>query len=124
MPGDDQQHELSGYVARGDVTIFDLDSLQQQQSRHESVEFQPCYEVRLKGEPISLTYVEFRILQLLVRRPYHAFSREQIVQAVATPESPVDDRSLDGHIASLRDKLGLFSDYVQTVPYVGYRFKL
>jgi hypothetical protein len=23
----------------------------------------------------------------------------------------------------LRDKLGFFADYIQTVPYIGYRFK-
>ena len=33
------------------------------------------------------------------------------------------EQALDEHIASLREKLGLFSDYVQSVPYVGYRFK-
>jgi DNA-binding winged helix-turn-helix (wHTH) protein len=30
---------------------------------------------------------------------------------------------LDQHITALRDQLGFFRDYVQTVPYMGYRFK-
>jgi hypothetical protein len=30
---------------------------------------------------------------------------------------------VDQHVASLLDQLGAFHDYVQAVPYIGYRFK-
>jgi DNA-binding winged helix-turn-helix (wHTH) protein len=33
------------------------------------------------------------------------------------------EEDIDQHIASLRNQLGFFHDFVQTVPYVGYRFK-
>ena len=33
------------------------------------------------------------------------------------------DETLDYHIRELRGKLGIFSDFVQTVPYIGFRFK-
>ncbi len=36
---------------------------------------------------------------------------------------PVTEETLDEHITALRDQLGVFYDYVQTVPHIGYRFK-
>lgn len=81
------------------------------------------YLVEISGQPINLDFVEFRILMFLSRSPYRAFTRKQIVAAVSTEAQPVTEEQLGGHINSLRGKLGLFSDYVQTVPYIGYRFK-
>jgi DNA-binding response OmpR family regulator len=74
-------------------------------------------------QPIQLGNVEFRILLYLASRHYHPFTRRAIAEAVTTDEQPVTEETLDEHIASLRDQLGVFYDYVQTVPYVGYRFK-
>jgi DNA-binding response OmpR family regulator len=78
---------------------------------------------RLGREPIRLSGVEFRILSFLAARPYHAFTRRRIAEAVSRPERPVTEESLDEHILGLRDKLGFFRDFVQSVPYIGYRFK-
>ena len=79
--------------------------------------------IEISGHPIRLEFIEFQILTFLARSPYRAFSRKQIVDAVGTEQQPVTEDELPNYIMSLRDKLGLFSDYVQTVPYVGYRFK-
>ena len=45
------------------------------------------------------------------------------VDAITSEDCSVTEETLDRHVMTLRDKLGLFSDYVQTVPYIGYRFK-
>ncbi len=125
MPGEEKSAEF-GYVAYGDLTVFDLEQFEteKRQQKHESVQPRSPYEIMLRGEPIPLSYTEYRILQLLVRKPYHAFSRRQIVDTVSVSEDPVTEATLDRHIASLRGKLGMFSDYIQSVPYIGYRFKL
>lgn len=81
------------------------------------------YLFRLGRQPVHLSLIEFRIIQLLSSKPYRAFPRAEIVSEVSTDEMPVSDATLDDHIRSLRDKLGVFSDYVQTVPYIGFRFK-
>ncbi len=81
------------------------------------------YVIKRGKKPISLTGVEWRILKLLASRPYHAFTPQHIAQAVTTENQPVTEDSLRDHISSLRDKLGFFADYVQTVPYIGYRFR-
>lgn len=72
---------------------------------------------------IRLNPVEFRILQFLAARPYHAFSRRCIAAAASTEDQPVTEQTLGRYIRSLRDQLGFYSDYIQKVPYVGYRFK-
>ena len=81
------------------------------------------YAVKLGKKPIVLSGIEWRILKFLSSKPYHAFTPRKIVEAVTTEAQPVTEDTLRGHIATLRDKLGFFADYVQTVPYIGYRFK-
>ena len=70
---------------------------------------------------------EYRFLLFLASRPYHAFSIKQILAAVnegpSPPDPPITESSLRDLVRRLRDKLGFFWDFVQPVPYIGYRFK-
>jgi len=72
---------------------------------------------------LRLSMVEFRIFEFLSRRPNQAFTRSRIAQAVSTGAQRVTAESLTRYIASLRGNLGFYSDYIQAVPYIGYRFK-
>jgi DNA-binding response OmpR family regulator len=72
---------------------------------------------------IRLTPVEYRILRFLASRPNQAFTRHSIAAAVSTASHTVTALTLGQHIHSLRGQLGFFSDYIQSVPYIGYRFK-
>ena len=81
------------------------------------------YQLKLGRGTIWLDAIEYRILRFLAARPYRAFTRKRIAQAVSTDSHPVTADSLGRHIKSLRDKLGFFADYIQSVPYIGYRFK-
>ena len=74
-------------------------------------------------DPIQLGSVEFRLLLYLAGRPYYPFTRRSIAEAISTKLEPVTADDVDSHVVTLRDQLGVFHDYVQTVPYVGYRFK-
>jgi DNA-binding response OmpR family regulator len=80
-------------------------------------------QVRITGRVVQTTNIEFAILKLLASRPYWAYAPRQITAAVRETGLSLDENAVDGQIASLRDKLGVFSDYVQTVPGIGYRFK-
>jgi DNA-binding response OmpR family regulator len=82
-----------------------------------------AYRLALGKEPIQLGLVESRILLYLASRPYHPFTRRSIANAVSSKQEQVEEVSVDRHVASLVDQLGVFHDYVQAVPYVGYRFK-
>jgi len=81
------------------------------------------YRIALGREVIELGVVEFRIISLLSARPYHAFSRQAIAEAVSTSDTPIAVAAIDEHIVSLMRQLGVFHDYIQAVPYIGYRFK-
>jgi two-component system alkaline phosphatase synthesis response regulator PhoP len=81
------------------------------------------HEVLVQGMPIDLTHTEFRILQLLARRQGWVFTRYQIINGVQGDNIAVTDRSVDVHIVSLRRKLGVCGEYIETIRGVGYRFK-
>ena len=81
------------------------------------------FQLAFGTQPIQLGNIEFRILLFLASRPYHAFKRRAIAEAVSSDWQAVTETDVDEHIASLRDQLGVLHDYVQSVPYIGYRFK-
>ena len=90
---------------------------------HELVIHPGRHEVLLRGQPVELTFTEFRLLQFLARKPGWAFSRSQIVDAVKGEDYPVTERSVDVQVAGLRKKMGELGHYIETVRGVGYRFK-
>jgi two-component system phosphate regulon response regulator PhoB len=79
--------------------------------------------VRVAGDPVDLTYTEFRVLLALASRPGWVFTRYQIVNAVRGEDYAVTDRAVDVQIAGLRKKLGVCGPYIETVRGVGYRFR-
>ncbi len=112
-----------------EIDIHALDNLVQRQNmplepRADDLPDSPwSYEIRRGLKPFKLNPVEWRILKVLASKPYHAFSPQQIAAAATTARHPITEQSLPGHITSLRQKLGLYADYVQSVPHIGYRFR-
>ena len=81
------------------------------------------HKVFVAGESIALTHTEFKLLLFLAQRPGMVLSRERILDGVFGYESESYDRTVDAHIKSLRKKMGLARDYIETVRGAGYRFK-
>ncbi len=81
------------------------------------------HELTLGGQPIHLTFTEFKVLHCLARRPGWVFTRYQIVDAVRGENYVVTERAVDVQIAGLRKKLGDAGRYIETVRGVGYRFR-
>lgn len=75
------------------------------------------------SEPLELTRSEFRLLESLVRQPGRAFSRTELIDAALGEDVMILERTIDVHIRALRRKLGDFSELVETVRGVGYRFR-
>lgn len=71
------------------------------------------------GEDISLTYKEFELLRLLVRRRGTVLTRDEILAAVWDYDFTGETRTVDMHIKALRQKLG--EGYITTVRSVGYK---
>ena len=79
------------------------------------------YTVSIADEPLDLTIVEFRLLELLARQPGKVFSRTQIMERINGMDYFAAERSVDVQIAGLRKKLGAYKDGIETVRSVGYR---
>ncbi|MEQ9462652.1 MAG: response regulator [Haliea sp.] len=57
------------------------------------------------GQSVELTPVEFRLLQALISRPGHVFSRDRLMALSYADSRIVSDRTIDTHIKNLRKKL-------------------
>ena len=62
-------------------------------------------QVRLHGEPLSLTATEFRLLEFLMNRPGVVFSREQLLNAAWGQDRAITDRAVDVYVLRLRQKV-------------------
>jgi len=81
------------------------------------------HELRVDGNPVTLSSTEFRVLYFLASRPGWVFSRQQILDGVHGDNYAITDRAVDVQIVGLRKKLGEAGKYIETVRGVGYRFK-
>lgn len=80
-------------------------------------------EVSVNGRLVPLTCTEFGILSCLATKPGWVFTRDQILDAARGEDNNTLDCSVNGHIASLRKKLGQAAALIETVRGVGYRLK-
>jgi len=80
------------------------------------------YEVWIKGKRIDLTLTEFKILQLLTKRPGWVYNRSQILDYLWGNDKIVIERTIDVHIRNLREKLGDYAYLIRNIRGVGYQF--
>ena len=76
----------------------------------------------IKGKPVALTKLEFKMLGFLMENRGKVFSRDQLLNGVWEGEAFVVDRTVDVHVKSIRGKLGKYRDCIETVRGSGYRF--
>lgn len=62
--------------------------------------------VSLEDIELELTNAEFNILEMLLRSPGQAFSKEELTEQALGRQYTAFDRSIDVHISNLRSKLG------------------
>ena len=82
--------------------------------------------VRVRGEEVQTTYVEFEILTALATNPGRVWTRDMLLTRIWGDSAYRDPRTIDVHIRHLREKLELDAkepEYLFTVRGVGYRFR-
>jgi two-component system, OmpR family, alkaline phosphatase synthesis response regulator PhoP len=82
-------------------------------------------EVTRNGRPLYLSAREFQLLRYLIERAGTTIPRVELLQSVWGYDSSTLTRTVDTHIASLRDKLEenpRHPELIATVPGVGYKF--
>ena len=72
---------------------------------------------------VDLTLKEFELLRLFLEKPKTAWSREQLFLRVWGDNYIGETRTLDMHIRTLRQKLGKYGEWIETVRGVGYRLE-
>ena len=95
-----------------DEKIYTLGELEVNPSKH---------TVTVSGTEITLTLKEFELLSLLFRHQGNVLNRDQILQEIWGYEFDGENRTVDVHIRTLRSKLGVCGDLVETVRGIGYR---
>ncbi|KIG15347.1 Phosphate regulon transcriptional regulatory protein PhoB (SphR) [Enhygromyxa salina] len=76
-------------------------------------------EVRVEGELVELTGLEFDLLVALLRRAGRVVPRAALLREAGRDDTSVGERTVDVHVSKLRKKLG-GHDKIKTVRGVGY----
>jgi two-component system alkaline phosphatase synthesis response regulator PhoP len=82
-------------------------------------------ELRRADQPVVLTLQEFKVLRFFVSRPEVVVSRQKLITAVWPKRNRSSRRTVDNHIARLRQKIEkdpAHPVYLLTVHGVGYKF--
>src|SRR5262249_30640337 len=82
-------------------------------------------DVRKSGESVSLAAKEIQLLRYLIDHRERVVTREEVLSAVWEYSSDVNSRTIDVHIAWLRQKLERDPQnpqHIQTIRGRGYRF--
>ena len=83
--------------------------------------------VRKEGEELRLTPLEFELLHALLKRRGAVASRKELLEEIWNHPDNVMTRTVDTHIAELRNKLEdtpSKPEYILTVPKIGYKLKI
>jgi two-component system alkaline phosphatase synthesis response regulator PhoP len=89
-----------------------------------TVDFRKC-ELRKKGEPVTLSNIEFRLLVYLIVYRERVVSNDELLEKVWKYDDTISTRTLYVHIAWLRKKIAREEKappFIKTVRGIGYRF--
>ncbi len=92
--------------------VYSMGSLSVNQTRH---------EVRIDGSEVTLTLKEFELLCLLMENKGRVLTRDQLLNRIWGYGFDGENRTVDVHIRTLRQKLGKCGEYIETVRGVGYK---
>ncbi len=81
------------------------------------------HTVTADGARVVLTYKEYQLLRLFLSHPGTAFTRDQLMEQVWGMDFYGESRTVDMHIRTLRQKLGVYGEHIETVRSVGYRWR-
>ncbi|HXY40014.1 MAG TPA: response regulator transcription factor [Vicinamibacteria bacterium] len=82
-------------------------------------------EVRRSGEPVELSSLEFKLLRYFIEHQGDLLSRRDLLEHVWGYPAVLQTRTVDVHVASLRQKLERHPakpEHIVTVHRMGYRF--
>ena len=78
--------------------------------------------VKIDDEEVFFPKKEFQLLHFLLSNRGKVLSREILLNQIWGENIYVVDRTIDVHVAKVREKLGGYADYIETIKGLGYRF--
>ena len=81
------------------------------------------HSVRINEKEVFFPKKEFQLLHFLLSNRGKVYSREILLNQIWGENIYVVDRTVDVHVAKVREKLGDYSEYIETIKGLGYRFK-
>jgi two-component system alkaline phosphatase synthesis response regulator PhoP len=97
------------------------------QNPHEALTYQNILLDRVRravyvdGQKIILTFKEYELLHYLFINIGIALTRDKVMEAIWGYDFEGETRTLDMHISSLRQKLGLAGEHIKTIRSIGYK---
>ena len=79
------------------------------------------HEVLVDGNPVTLTYKEFELLCYLMENEGIVLSRDRLLSQIWGYDFDGETRTVDVHIRTLRQKLGIGGSIIETIRGVGYK---
>ncbi|MEA4815559.1 MAG: response regulator transcription factor [Lachnospiraceae bacterium] len=76
------------------------------------------------GGRVMLTFKEFEVLRIFMSHPGMVFTRDQLLADIWGVEYYGETRTVDVHIRTLRQKLGLCGELIETIRGVGYKMEV
>jgi len=110
----------AAFLRRGRQTIQDI---------YEFADYRldiPARKLTHKGKEIKLSPKEFGLLELFLKKPGRALTRNEILNAVWGYDCFVGARSIDRFVTTLRNKIELdphSPTYIHTIREIGYKFE-
>ena len=77
--------------------------------------------VEVEGAPVALTLKEYELLCMLLKNRNMVLTRDRLLNQIWGYSFDGENRTVDVHIRTLRQKLGKAGDLIETVRGVGYK---
>jgi len=116
-------------IARVKANLKKSDSLVKKRKLPENISYGPIeidrksFSVLVDGETVYFPRKEFELLFFLLSNPGRVFNREMLLKEVWGNDIYVIERTVDVHMRKIREKLGKYSDLIETIKGVGYKVK-
>jgi two-component system phosphate regulon response regulator PhoB len=92
--------------------------------RWEGLEIDPTrHIVTMDGEELSLRPLEYKLLATFLTHPGKVYSRSDLLTEVWGISQDTNTRTVDTHVRRLRERLGRYSEAIETVHGFGYRLR-
>lgn len=79
------------------------------------------HEVKVDGEVVTLTLKEYELLKRLMKNTNIVMTRDKLLEDIWGYDFDGETRTIDVHVRTLRQKIGVCGEMIETVRGVGYR---